>query len=322
MAASLDTIPLELRHEIYSYLLIDENTAIPANEDPEKADWFKPQTATSLFCVNRQIHDENTQYFYRENLFVGIVWTWHGDHLPFRNGSFVIDRSPPEKPWDDSVLLPKFLLHMEIDLGTRAGRLHTYPFVVSLGQLRTVVKLLDHVWCTASFPHHGLQQQIHVDLRTSTPHFKDNIRARTLGMEALRQLRDMDDVKYSDALYLYGDFARAEDDAIKSQVSRKISINDRISDVTHFATLGKRFQAKGAKLKALSAFKTCQKLAWTALRAEAGNLGNAQKTVWDLYLSSLLNTSQAYSSMLRFHGAAAVAMEALQAWSSQPRMTR
>ena len=83
---NLTTIPLELRQEIYSYLLIDSNVA---GLDAE-GEMMKPKYSTSLFRVNKQISEESSGYFYAKNSFVLVHWLAYMtlDHWEARMGFY------------------------------------------------------------------------------------------------------------------------------------------------------------------------------------------------------------------------------------------
>ena len=75
--ATLMSVPLEIRQEVYSYLLLSTrafseqstyNIRSPMQESPLP----KPSISTSLFRVNQQISHEALSYFYGKNLFVAI----------------------------------------------------------------------------------------------------------------------------------------------------------------------------------------------------------------------------------------------------------
>ena len=74
--ARLTDLPLELRHEVYSYLLLPQNSKKPKKKSVKsEVGTFAviyPAMATSLFTVNRTISKETLTYFYRENGFVAI----------------------------------------------------------------------------------------------------------------------------------------------------------------------------------------------------------------------------------------------------------
>lgn len=75
---SLDTIPLEMRHEIYSYLLllrraVKESDQTVGLDVGEQRTWLIPDISTALFRVNRQISSESIEYFYGENAFVALA---------------------------------------------------------------------------------------------------------------------------------------------------------------------------------------------------------------------------------------------------------
>jgi hypothetical protein len=61
MAPSFNSIPPEIRHRIYEYLLFDLNL-VTVHEREE--DWLelRPVYATSLFTVNKIISGESLQY--------------------------------------------------------------------------------------------------------------------------------------------------------------------------------------------------------------------------------------------------------------------
>ena len=73
---TLDTIPAEIRLQIYSYLLSDAKAfavlTLPDNECGECNIRKKPKFTTGLFLVNRKISIEALQYFYRENAFIAV----------------------------------------------------------------------------------------------------------------------------------------------------------------------------------------------------------------------------------------------------------
>ena len=72
-----ETLPLEVRWKIYSYLLLAENAWNPKRIEDKLSlseDTFihSPKFTTGLFITNRQISHESRTYFYRENAFVAI----------------------------------------------------------------------------------------------------------------------------------------------------------------------------------------------------------------------------------------------------------
>ena len=75
--ASFTALPVEIRREIYSYLLLTHNAHV---EEPVECSGTAsdegivliPSISTSLFTVNKKISAEALWYFYRENSFVAI----------------------------------------------------------------------------------------------------------------------------------------------------------------------------------------------------------------------------------------------------------
>ncbi|MCJ1326094.1 hypothetical protein MMC10_002758 [Thelotrema lepadinum] len=75
--ASFATLPLELRREVYSYLLRDTNAYIESDitncqSFSGHTTVFRPRYSTSLFTVSKQISAEALDYFYVENAFVAV----------------------------------------------------------------------------------------------------------------------------------------------------------------------------------------------------------------------------------------------------------
>ena len=66
--ASFTSLPLELRREIYSYLLLDYNVVTLGS-----GGHLKCVFSTGLFLVNRRISCESLTYFYKENSFISIA---------------------------------------------------------------------------------------------------------------------------------------------------------------------------------------------------------------------------------------------------------
>ena len=76
--AGFTTIPIEIRREIYSYLLLSFNAVmtrevcqVQAIENP-KAVVEDPHISTALFTTSAMISHETLEYFYRENAFVAV----------------------------------------------------------------------------------------------------------------------------------------------------------------------------------------------------------------------------------------------------------
>jgi hypothetical protein len=81
---SFTTIPLELRYQIYSYLLLDRNAAYVASEDSKisyERTIVKFKYDTALFTVSKQISVESLEYFYSQNTFVIIETNLYSEFL-------------------------------------------------------------------------------------------------------------------------------------------------------------------------------------------------------------------------------------------------
>ena len=75
--SSFTTLPLELRREVYSYLLRDnkacvEETITNCKSFSGHTTIFRPKYSTGLFTVSKQISAEALDYFYGENAFVAV----------------------------------------------------------------------------------------------------------------------------------------------------------------------------------------------------------------------------------------------------------
>ena len=72
MPPTLETIPVEIRHNIYSYLLLDQNVA-HAVGPCTSLDAYKLEYETALFRVSKLISTESLQYFYSQNAFFALT---------------------------------------------------------------------------------------------------------------------------------------------------------------------------------------------------------------------------------------------------------
>ena len=73
---SFQSLPVELRYEIYSYLLIDHNVADLVEKVTTRAvlEALVPSFSVGLFRVNKAVSEEAINYFYTENAFALISW--------------------------------------------------------------------------------------------------------------------------------------------------------------------------------------------------------------------------------------------------------
>lgn len=67
--STLTSLPLELRREIYSYLLDARRTSPDASDEG-----YEPKYATSLFLVSKRISEESLEFFYDQNVFATITF--------------------------------------------------------------------------------------------------------------------------------------------------------------------------------------------------------------------------------------------------------
>lgn len=74
--SSFESLPLEVREEIYSYLLLDTDAVPP--EDTDRPQHMISNYQASLFRVNRRISAETIDYFYKRNAFTEFLLS-HSD---------------------------------------------------------------------------------------------------------------------------------------------------------------------------------------------------------------------------------------------------
>jgi len=75
MPPSFDSIPIDIRHEIYSYILLDQNVAYVKSDTGSACDPLKwgLKFETALFRVSKSISRESLEYFYSRNAFIVIA---------------------------------------------------------------------------------------------------------------------------------------------------------------------------------------------------------------------------------------------------------
>ena len=80
---TFETLPLEIREHIYSYLLLDDGVIVQETDIARSKFHLRPKFHKSIFLSNRNIGQEAKDYFYARNAFVAIELTNTDDHLDF-----------------------------------------------------------------------------------------------------------------------------------------------------------------------------------------------------------------------------------------------
>ena len=179
--ASFEALPLELRQEIYSYLLVDHNVAKISGLD----EFLEPCFSTSLFLLNKQISRESIRYFYSKNAFIYVEWPtfssasvreYHRCCImkQIDSSRYVYNRPRFEKKWPVD---ERFILSMRVLYGLshleRGGAVFLSS-IISTTQFRKLVKILNaYRWgclCIGSDP--GVNISLTFSWRTQ--YFKEN----------------------------------------------------------------------------------------------------------------------------------------------------
>jgi len=72
MPPTLETIPVEIRQDIYSYILLDQNVAYAVGSCTS-LNAYKLKYETAVFRVSKLISTESLQYFYSQNTFIALT---------------------------------------------------------------------------------------------------------------------------------------------------------------------------------------------------------------------------------------------------------
>lgn len=72
---TLETMPLEIKHEIFSYLLLGRNLKVPITDKDFPAFGYAWEKA--ILRVNKRIGVEAKAYLYSANTFVAVTYLWH-----------------------------------------------------------------------------------------------------------------------------------------------------------------------------------------------------------------------------------------------------
>ncbi|MCJ1326101.1 hypothetical protein MMC10_002765 [Thelotrema lepadinum] len=262
--ATLTTIPVELRFEIYSYLLLTFNNTDEVRKRNDHFDprcqectvWI-PQISTSLFIVNKQISLEALRYFYRKNAFVAI-------RTPFmavaHNSRFVVPRffwTPPES--DEASLkglkmqcLRKVGLLITFNSKPSAlpdrydvsppSRLWTLVF--SLRFLPIMVRLINRVhfaWLRLD------DAELHLDFRLGTSYYTDNARIADIMISSVKGFKSYyrDNGRPYLKLSISGTIDKASVDSIRNTTLSPHSREDPITDCEWIAQLGDMERSRG-----------------------------------------------------------------------------
>jgi len=75
MPPTFDSIPIDIRHEIYSYILLDQNVAYVKSDTGSAWDLLKwgLKFEIVLFRVSKSISRESLEYFYSRNAFIIVM---------------------------------------------------------------------------------------------------------------------------------------------------------------------------------------------------------------------------------------------------------
>ena len=209
---SFETIPLELRHKIFSYLLIDHNvTELDSRnvtehhfydedllDNDEKAELDRcrillPRFVTSLFYVSKQLSSESIWYFYSQNAFIRIEvpTVCSARFAQFRRCCIM-------KPvdWADSFSLQnrmnkRFALLMRIlykQHNPSVSRSTAY-MVISTNQFSKLVRLMngDHYGLFCDDPLTKID--ITLDLVLEASFFKGNLSVRNKILNSIRLIK-------------------------------------------------------------------------------------------------------------------------------------
>ena len=139
---SFTTLPFEIRREIYSYLLLGDT--IPS---ASRSRILRPNYATTLFCVNRQISTESLDYFYTQNAFILVQWeTQFCMEFSMLRQLCSLVPCLPEQPPPSHLVAGRFPLTLGLNYtrsypGYRSSKVTS--FIMSSRELHLFVKVLN-----------------------------------------------------------------------------------------------------------------------------------------------------------------------------------
>lgn len=228
MPPTFQTIPLELRRKVYDYLLLDQNVCYTKVDKR-----MQSRYCTSLFTVSQQISMESLDYFYTQNVFVGIQSNL-GYFLDFchRGIPIIIGESVRNtRRWKKHML--EINLHIRLTTGGKGSgvRNENIPAVFAARHLPNFVHFLNGEHSTLRSTSN--QTQLTLEYRTAGQYSSSSgVNKMVEGIKGIRDIPDGSGMR----LRVVGDLDEERKNEIRAATS--------LPDLTHKETL-----AIGTKLK-------------------------------------------------------------------------
>lgn len=257
--ASFQICPLEVRQEVYSYLLMDYN-------DPDLTPHgLSPRFCTSLFLVSKQISAETTQFFYTRNGFVTIEWPMEGEGGT-RNGRYCImkhtseERLNLQQPYDQRFFLSmwlKYIRYSRVDLSPRSASFS----VISAEQLEKLVKVLNgQHWIFNSISGEFVGQ-LWLQFSRSNSGFQVALAIQNRILTSLKVLKQPErpfpcrpPQSTSLSIYIDGDLDKEDIESVEAQTGLKLTVNDILQHARDLMQLGRQLLHTGSYAEAMGAY--------------------------------------------------------------------